>query len=67
MHRSEKKGMKKLERGKIMKTRERNWYESISQPKYDITLEEDAFRKAVTREKDFWKPFIKRVFESVLK
>jgi len=33
----------------------------------DITLEEDAFRKAVTREKEFWKPFVKGVFESVLK
>ncbi len=33
----------------------------------DITLEEDAFRKAVTREKDFWKPFVKGVFGSVLK
>lgn len=33
----------------------------------DITLEEDAFRKAVTREKDFWKPFVKGIFGTVLK
>ncbi len=33
----------------------------------DITLEEDAFRKAVTREREFWKPFLKRIFQTVLK